>query len=442
MARVEEARARAGIAKSYLYPQVDGVAGYSVRQASNAPRKNDRRARRIRAARTASGCRGRSICSAACGGRRKPRWRSRWRPSRARRGVLVTLVGDVASNYFLLRELDLQLEIARRTLQAQRRDGARTSRTGSTAACRTARSSIAIRALRAQTAAAIPEIERQIARRRKRDVAAARHAAVGRFSRQPLTIVEPMPPPMPPGLPTSLLERRPGRRAGRAVARRGQRRHRRGEGARSIPTISLTGFLGGVSGDLTSFLGGDGAVWSLGAGLLQPIFQAGRLRRNYEAHAGPLRRGGRPVPEGGTQRLPRGGRLAGDDPEARRRSRLNGRSASPLCRTPRELSRARYDSGLASYIEILTADQELFEQQQLAGADARRGTESARGAVSRAGRWLATLERVSKSMNVGAGLQTRPRRRVSRPDATSNFETRTQEAGLETEHGVGSRDGR
>ena len=36
-ARVEEMRARAGIAKSYLYPQVDGVAGYSVRQASNAP---------------------------------------------------------------------------------------------------------------------------------------------------------------------------------------------------------------------------------------------------------------------------------------------------------------------------------------------------------------------------------------------------------------------
>ena len=35
----------------------------------------------------------------------------------ARRGVLVTLVGDVASNYFLLRELDLQLDIARQTLR-------------------------------------------------------------------------------------------------------------------------------------------------------------------------------------------------------------------------------------------------------------------------------------------------------------------------------------
>src|SRR3954470_14197715 len=32
VARVEEARARAGIAKSFLYPQVDGVASYGVRQ--------------------------------------------------------------------------------------------------------------------------------------------------------------------------------------------------------------------------------------------------------------------------------------------------------------------------------------------------------------------------------------------------------------------------
>src|SRR4051812_15335623 len=37
LARVEEARARAGIAKSFLYPQVDGVAVYNVRGASNTP---------------------------------------------------------------------------------------------------------------------------------------------------------------------------------------------------------------------------------------------------------------------------------------------------------------------------------------------------------------------------------------------------------------------
>ena len=46
---------------------------------------------------------------------------------------------------------------------------------------------------------------------------------------------------------------------------------------------------------------------------------------------------------------------------------------------PSDLARARYDSGLASYIEILTADQELFEQQlllaQTRGAELRARAE-------------------------------------------------------------------
>ena len=84
-----------------------------------------------------------------------------------RRGVLVTLVGDVASNYFLLRELDLQLEIARQTLRLNdetvtyfqnRLDGGVSNRLELDR----------IQAIRAQTAAAIPEIERQIASGRKR----------------------------------------------------------------------------------------------------------------------------------------------------------------------------------------------------------------------------------------------------------------------------------
>jgi outer membrane protein TolC len=41
VARVEEARARAGISRSYLYPQVDGVAGYGVRQASTTDENDD-----------------------------------------------------------------------------------------------------------------------------------------------------------------------------------------------------------------------------------------------------------------------------------------------------------------------------------------------------------------------------------------------------------------
>ena len=173
-----------------------------------------------------------------------------------RRGVLVTLVGDVASNYFLLRELDLQLDIARQTLRLNdetvtyfqnRLDGGVSNRLELDR----------IQANRALTAAAIPEIEQQIARRRERAVAAARAAARPRSARTRSPPDEALPPPIPAGLPASLLERRPDvvqaeQLLVAANADIGAAK------AMFFPTISLTGFLGGVSGDLTTFLGGRG----------------------------------------------------------------------------------------------------------------------------------------------------------------------------------------
>src|SRR5439155_111762 len=97
-----------------------------------------------------------------------------------------------------------------------------------------------------------------------------------------------LPPRIPPGLPTALLQRRPDILEAEqllvsANADIGAAK------ALFFPTISLTGFLGGVSGDLTKFLGGDGAVWALTPGLFQPIFQGGRIRRNVEAQTAEVR---------------------------------------------------------------------------------------------------------------------------------------------------------
>src|SRR4029079_10460583 len=78
-----------------------------------------------------------------------------------RRGVLVTLVADVASNYFRLRELDMPLEIARATLRINddpvtyfrnRLDGGVSNRLELDR----------IQALRSETAAAIPQIQTKI----------------------------------------------------------------------------------------------------------------------------------------------------------------------------------------------------------------------------------------------------------------------------------------
>jgi multidrug efflux system outer membrane protein len=384
LARVEEARARAGIAKSFLYPRVDGIAGYGVRQATTTDNEKLGQITGESDTTHQSGVYGFQLSwELDLFGRLRREHEAATALAMAseegRRGVLVTLVGDVATNYFRLRELDLQLDIARRTLGVNdetvtyflnRLNGGVSNRLELDR----------IQANRARTAAAIPEIEQQIA-----IVENALSLLLGRvpgpIQRQQLAASEVLPPQIPPGLPAQLLERRPDvvqaeQQLVAANADIGAAK------AMFFPTISLTGFLGGVSGDLTRFLGGEGAVWSLQPSLLQPIFQAGRLRRNLEA-----------------ARARYDGAFADY-----RKSALNGyrEVANSLVtiqkladvRVQREagvvalqdasdLSRARYDSGLANYIEILTADQDLF-QQELLLAEARGAELRARAELYRA----------------------------------------------------------
>jgi multidrug efflux system outer membrane protein len=372
LAHVEESRARAGIAKSYLYPEVNGGAVYGVRGASTTDEPDDNPHQsgvygfhlsweldlfgRLR--------RGQEAAMALA-----------LASEQGRRGVLVTLVGDVATNYFLLRELDLQLDIARQTLILNdqtvtyfqnRLDGGVSNRLELDR----------IQALRAQTAAAIPEIERQIAQV-ENGISMLLGRPPGPIMRAELSVAEALPPPIPPGLPVTLLERRPdvvqaeqvlvSANADIGVAK-----------SLFYPTISLTGFLGGVSGDLTSFLGGSGAVWSLSPGLFQPIFQAGRIRRNLEAAQA---RFDAALGEYQKAALNSYREVANSLVTIQKLAEQRGfRQAGVVAlQDASDLARARYDSGLASYIEILTADQDLFERQlalaQTRGAELRARAE-------------------------------------------------------------------
>lgn len=83
------------------------------------------------------------------------------------------------------------------------------------------------------------------------------------------------PPPVPPGLPAEILERRADLRAAEAQVSAAFFRTAEADAAR-LPSISLTGSLGGGSADLGQLLRPDNLAWSLGAGLLGPIFDGGR----------------------------------------------------------------------------------------------------------------------------------------------------------------------
>ncbi len=365
VARLDEARARAGIAKSYLYPQVDGVASYGARQTSNLrdtvqdpAGDNDKTSQNVVGGLQLSWeldlfgriRRGEEAALAVV-----------LATEQGRRAVLITLIGDVATNYFLLRELDLQLQIARQTLRINddtvlyfqnRLDGGVSNRLELDR----------IRANRAQTAAAIPQLEQQMALV-ENSISLLLGRLPGAVTREALPAGEAVPPPIPAGLPASLLERRPdvvqaeqllvAANADIGVAK-----------ALFYPTISLTGFLGGVSGDIATFLGGDGASWSFAAGLLQPVFQGKRLRRNLEAAQARF--------DGALAAYQRAAlnayrEVSGSLVTIQKLAevRVNQEEGVAALTDAADLARARYDSGLASYIEILTADQELFQRQLL-----------------------------------------------------------------------------
>jgi multidrug efflux system outer membrane protein len=360
VARVEEMRARAGIARSFLYPQVDGVASYSARGATSAQADDGDDEDTFHQ----SGVYGFQLSwELDLFGKLRRQEEAALAialaSEQARRGVLVTLVGDVAASYFFLRELDVQLAIARQTLDINdqtvtyfqnRLDGGVSNRLEVDR----------IRALRAQTAAAIQTIEHQIATV-ENEISLLLGRPPGPIVRDPADPNLAFPPAVPPGLPVALLQRRPdvteaeqflvAANADIGVAK-----------AMFFPTINLTGFLGGISGDLTTFLGGSGGIWSVGAGLLQPIYQGGRLRRNEEVararydqalalYQKAALNGYREVADAliSIQKLAE-------------QSEQHQAGVTVLMDAS-ELSRARYDAGLASYIEILTADEDLFDQQ-------------------------------------------------------------------------------
>lgn len=118
----------------------------------------------------------------------------------------------------------------------------------------------------------------------QRDAVRALEALLGRYPGADLEVRESLPdvPPAPPvGLPSELLERRPDivaaeRRVAAAFNATNQAR------AARLPTIGLTGSVGGASDSLSDLLDPANVAWSVGTSLLAPIFDGGRRREAVE----------------------------------------------------------------------------------------------------------------------------------------------------------------
>ena len=201
--------------------------------------------------------------------------------------MITTLVSDVASAYFSLVELDTELEIARRTLASRRAVAAPDQ--GAPAGRR--RDMLDVRQaeqLVYSAAAVIPDIERLI-EQTENQIRLLLGQAPGRRAARPALDDTGTTALCASGLPSSLLERRPDIRAAEqnliaANANIGVAK------AAYFPTISLTGFLGFESNQLSSLFKGAAAHWQFVPQVTQPIFTAGRITSNVRLRRGPTSR--------------------------------------------------------------------------------------------------------------------------------------------------------
>lgn len=192
-----------------------------------------------------------------------------------RKAVVVTLVSDVATAYLHLRELDYELEISRATL-ATRRDSLELTidrEKGGVATLLDLRQAEQLVDTAEQT---IPEIQQQI-EQTENQITLLVGQPPGAIVRGQNFMQQEMPPEVPAGLPSALLERRPDILAAEqnlvaANANIGVAK------AAYLPEISLSGFLGGQSTQLSSLFSGPHSAWNFAPQVSQPIFAAGRLK--------------------------------------------------------------------------------------------------------------------------------------------------------------------
>ncbi len=200
----------------------------------------------------------------------------------ARQTVILTLVSDVASDYFALLELDLQLQITQGTVNNQI-DSVKLTNRRLQYGVATKLDVLQAQQVLDTANATVPDLERQIGQEED-----AISILLGNYPQAvprglPL-VQQALPPEVPQGIPSSIIERRPDIREAQqnliaANAEIGVAK------AEFFPQISLTGSGGGAFGRSSAFsslMSSQIGTWSYGAQASQPIFTGGALRGNLK----------------------------------------------------------------------------------------------------------------------------------------------------------------
>jgi len=276
-----------------------------------------------------------------------------------RNALKVSLVAEVASLYFLLRDLDNRLYISQQTLTSRRENTRIISE-------RFAKGYVPeldkLQAIQQEAiaAATIPFLQRQIIQT-ENSLRLLMGLGPGTTPRGASNFEQVLSPQIPVGLPSQLLQRRPDIMASEK-ALNAQFELIGVAQANRLPTISLTGVLGFASPQLSTFIGSSGMVANGFGNITGPIFNFNQRKNQLEAQ--------RKRSEQAYYQYQQTVLFAFGDvdnalafyktfTEEYEQRRIQAEAAARAL----TLSRARYDFGYTSYTEVVIAENVLFDAQ-------------------------------------------------------------------------------
>jgi len=197
------------------------------------------------------------------------------------RDVLVTLVGEVGTNYLNLRGFQQQIAIAKKNLAAQQKNAGITHKryeAGFVGKLDVANADAQV----ATTAATIPVLESSVqATIYSIGVLLGKEPAFLAKELASATPIPPTPPKVPVGLPSDLLRRRPDIR--RAEAQLHAATARIGVAVADLfPKFNLTGSLGLAANDIAKVGTSNSRFWSFSPSVTWPVFAGGKIRWNIQ----------------------------------------------------------------------------------------------------------------------------------------------------------------
>ena len=275
------------------------------------------------------------------------------------RAVMSSLVSNVATAYFQLLELDMEMEISRRTLDSRKESlrlvEIRTN--GGTTSLLDVRQS---EQLVYTAAASIPDLERRI-EQQENFISILLGQNPAPILRGKALLATTISPTVPAGLPSAVLERRPDIQSAEqqlvaANARIGVAK------AAYFPQITLTAIAGYQSSALTDLFTGPAGLWNFGGQLAQPIFTGGRLRSGVRLTEAQQQEALLTY----QQSIQQAFREVSDALIAYRKNqefREQQALVTAAAQDATRLSTVRYNGGVSSYLEVLDSDTRYFDAQ-------------------------------------------------------------------------------